>query len=76
MPTPNGALHLGHTGSQYLPLDVFRRYQEQQGNVVAYYGGFDVFDNAVSVAAHQMGRSPNEHTTIITRQITSESGAR
>ncbi|MFL9961440.1 class I tRNA ligase family protein [Paraburkholderia sediminicola] len=72
MPTPNGALHLGHVGAQYLPLDVFRRYQEQQGNRVAYYGGFDVFDNAVCVAAQRNGRTPQEHAAVVTSQITAE----
>ncbi|MFL9918509.1 KamA family radical SAM protein [Paraburkholderia fungorum] len=70
MPTPNGALHLGHVGAQYLPLDVFRRYQEQQGNRVAYYGGFDVFDNAVCIAAQRNGRTPQEHAALVTTQIT------
>jgi len=72
MPTPNGALHLGHVGAQYLPLDVFRRYQEQQGHRVAYYGGFDVFDNAVCVAAQREGRTPQAHAALITAQIAAE----
>lgn len=72
MPTPNGALHLGHVGAQYLPLDVFRRYREQQGHRVVYFGGFDVFDNAVCVAAQRNGRTPQEHAAIVTSQIESE----
>jgi methionyl-tRNA synthetase len=72
MPTPNGALHLGHVGAQYLPLDVFRRYREQQGHRVVYYGGFDVFDNAVCVAAQREGRTYEEHAELITKQISAE----
>lgn len=72
MPTPNGALHLGHVGAQYLPLDIFSRYRKLSGHSVAYYGGFDVFDNAVCVAAEALSRTPEDHSQKVTDQIRNE----
>lgn len=60
MPTPNGGLHLGHLAAQFLPQDVFKRYQQQRGHRVTFYGGFDVYDNAICVAAENHGLSPYE----------------
>ena len=72
MPTPNGGLHLGHIAAQFLPLDVFRRYQRDRGNPTAYYCGFDVFDNAVCVAARRLGMTPAAAAESFTRQIESD----
>lgn len=60
MPTPNGGLHLGHLAAQFLPEDIFKRYQQQRGHQVAFCGGFDVYDNAICVAADKYGLSPYE----------------
>jgi methionyl-tRNA synthetase len=51
MPTPNGGLHLGHLAAQFLPQDIFKRYHKPRGKIVEFYSGFDVYDNAISVAA-------------------------
>ncbi|HHH1742706.1 TPA: class I tRNA ligase family protein [Yersinia enterocolitica] len=60
MPTPNGGLHLGHLAAQFIPQDIFKRYQQRKGNIVTFFGGFDVYDNAISVAAKKNNVSTYE----------------
>ncbi|OCA54743.1 class I tRNA ligase family protein [Photorhabdus namnaonensis] len=60
MPTPNGGLHLGHLAAQFLPQDIFKRYHKRKGKIVEFYGGFDVYDNAISVAARKKNVSTYE----------------
>lgn len=60
MPTPNGGLHLGHLAAQFIPQDIFKRYHQRKGNIVAFFGGFDVYDNAISVAAQKNNVSTYE----------------
>lgn len=72
MPTPNGGLHLGHLAAQFLPLDIFARYQRRQGNRVGFYGGFDVYDNAISVIARAHGVTPHAMALRMQAQIQRE----
>lgn len=60
MPTPNGGLHLGHLAAQFLPQDIFKRYHKPRGKIVEFYSGFDVYDNAISVAAKKNNVSTYE----------------
>lgn len=53
MPTPNGPLHIGHLSAQFLPQDIFKRFKKDRGYIVEFYSGFDVFDNAISLAAQK-----------------------
>ncbi|PVZ13898.1 MULTISPECIES: class I tRNA ligase family protein [unclassified Pseudomonas] len=74
MPTPNGGLHLGHLAAQFLPLDIFARYQRRQGHRVGFYGGFDVYDNAISVIARAHGVTPQAMALRMQAQIQRELG--
>lgn len=60
MPTPNGRLHLGHIGGQFLILDILKRFYARRGDNVLYFCGLDVYDNAISVSAYQENKTEAE----------------
>ncbi|MFU2510108.1 class I tRNA ligase family protein [Pseudoalteromonas sp. ASV78] len=60
MPTPNGHIHLGHIGAQFLPMDVLKRHYHRKGLKAVTVNGFDVFDNSVLFSAQQENRDAVE----------------
>jgi methionyl-tRNA synthetase len=59
-PTPNGRLHLGHIGAQFLKLDVLRRHVRRAGHRAMYCFSLDTFDTPIYILAQQQGRTEAE----------------
>lgn len=57
MPTPNGALHLGHAAGPYLKMDILARYLRQLGHDVRLITTTDCFENHVLQSAERMNLS-------------------
>lgn len=60
MPTPNGNLHLGHIGAQFLLSDVLKRHYRRLNYKAIAVNGLDVYDNAIVFAAKQKGKTVYE----------------
>jgi methionyl-tRNA synthetase len=60
MPTPNGRLHLGHIGGEFLKLDILKRSYQRRGDKAILLCGLDVYDNAVSVTAYQENKNEKQ----------------
>jgi methionyl-tRNA synthetase len=56
-PTPNGRLHLGHIGAQFLKLDVLKRHALRMGDQAMYCFSLDTLDTPIHILAQQQGRS-------------------
>lgn len=56
-PTPNGRLHLGHIGAQFLKLDVLKRHALRVGDRAMYCFSLDTLDTPIYILAQQQGRS-------------------
>lgn len=54
-PTPNGRLHLGHVGAQFLKLDVLKRHAWRVGGRATLLFSVDAFDNPITFTAHRQG---------------------
>jgi methionyl-tRNA synthetase len=59
-PTPNGRLHLGHIGAQFLKLDVLKRHIRRAGGNAMYCFSLDTFDTPIYILARQQGRTEAE----------------
>ncbi len=56
-PTPNGRLHLGHIGAQFLNLDVLKRHARRAGDAAMHCFSLDTFDTPIYLLAKQQGRT-------------------
>jgi methionyl-tRNA synthetase len=56
-PTPNGRLHLGHIGAQFLKLDVVKRHARRDGGQAMFCFSLDTFDTPIYILAQQQGRT-------------------
>jgi methionyl-tRNA synthetase len=54
-PTPNGRLHLGHIGAQFLKLDVLKRHAWRVGDRAALCFSMDAFDPTIYILAQAEG---------------------
>ncbi len=63
LPYANGSLHFGHIVGAFLPADVYARYQRQHypDKEVLYLCGSDEYGFAITMAAEQAGKTPQEH---------------
>jgi methionyl-tRNA synthetase len=52
-PTPNGRLHLGHIGAQFLKLDVLKRHTIRAGGKATLLFSIDAFDTPIHLASIQ-----------------------
>jgi methionyl-tRNA synthetase len=59
-PTPNGRLHLGHVGAQFLKLDVLKRHARRAGGNATLLFSVDAFDNPITYTARQAGVTEEE----------------
>ncbi len=59
-PYANGAQHLGHLASTYVPADLFARYHRLRGDEVLMVSGSDMHGTPILVAAEKAGTSPAE----------------
>ena len=59
-PTPNGRLHLGHIGAQFLKLDVLKRHARRVGDQAMYCFSLDTLDTPIYILAQQQGRTEAE----------------
>ena len=57
-PYANGALHIGHLASTYLPADIFARYHRLRGNEVLMISGSDMHGTPTLIAAEKEGVAP------------------
>ncbi len=60
MPTPNGALHLGHVAGPYLKMDVLARFLKQHGHRAALITTTDCFETHVLQSAERTGMTAHE----------------
>lgn len=63
VPTPNGALHLGHVGGPYLSADICARHLRMLGHKVVIASGVDSYDSYVIEAAKREKLSNEEVNT-------------
>ncbi len=61
IPYVNGKPHIGNA-LDYLYADIWKRYQEQQGNVVRFQVGTDEHGNKIAAKAAELGLSPQAYT--------------
>jgi len=54
-PTPNGRLHLGHIGAQFLKLDVLKRHIQRMGSKATLFFSVDAFDTPIYLTARREG---------------------
>jgi methionyl-tRNA synthetase len=54
-PTPNGRLHLGHIGAQFLKLDLLKRHARREGARAGLCVSMDAFDPTIHILAQQQG---------------------
>ena len=59
-PYANSDLHLGQLAGAYIPPDILARYHRFRGNDVLMVSGSDTHGTPITVAAGQLGISPNE----------------
>ena len=59
-PYANGPLHLGHLAGNFLPADIFARYQRLRGNQVLMVSGSDSHGAPITMRADAEGVSPRE----------------
>ena len=61
IPYVNGKPHIGNA-LDYLYADIWKRYQEQQGNSVRFQVGTDEHGNKVAAKAAELGIDPQSYT--------------
>ncbi len=59
-PYVNGDLHPGHMAGNFLPADIFARWQRLLGNKVLMVSGSDCFGTPITVEADKRNLSPRE----------------
>src|SRR5712671_44120 len=59
-PTPNGRLHLGHIGAQFLKLDILKRSVLRSGGKAALLFSVDAFDTPIYIVAQRHNVSETE----------------
>jgi methionyl-tRNA synthetase len=59
-PTPNGRLHLGHIGAQFLKLDMLKRHLCRHGARATLMFSMDAFDTPVYLTARREGRTEED----------------
>ncbi len=59
-PYANGAVHIGHLASTYVPADQFARYHRLKGDDVLMVSGSDAHGTPILVTAEKQGTSPAE----------------
>lgn len=59
-PTPNGRLHLGHIGAQFLKLDVLKRHLWRNGDKASLLFSADAYDTPIHLASRRDGRPEEE----------------
>ena len=59
-PTPNGRLHVGHIGAQFLKLDVLKRHVRRAGDGATLLFSVDAFDTPIYLAARRQGVTEEE----------------
>lgn len=59
-PTPNGRLHLGHLGAQFLKLDLLKRHYLRRGDRAALCFSVDTFDLLIHIMSRDQGRTEEE----------------
>jgi methionyl-tRNA synthetase len=57
-PYANGAQHIGHLASTYVPADIFARYHRLRGDEVLMVSGSDMHGTPILVAAEKAGIAP------------------
>lgn len=60
LPYANGATHLGHLRSTYIPADVYARYNRMKGRDVLFVCATDEHGTPIAVKAEKEGKSPKE----------------
>lgn len=60
MPTPNGRLHLGHTGGPFLSVDILARHLKMSGHKAVVVSGTDSFDSYVTWQAERENLTPEQ----------------
>ena len=61
IPYVNGKPHIGNA-LDYLYADIWKRYQEQQGNTVRFQVGTDEHGNKIAAKAAELGITPQAYT--------------
>lgn len=64
LPYANGACHLGHLRSTYIPADIYARYNRMNGVDTVMVCSTDEHGTPIAVRAEQEGREPKEITDI------------
>lgn len=72
VPTPNGALHLGHVGGPYLTADICARHLRMSGHRAVIVSGVDSYDSYVIEAAKREKLSNEEVNTYYHNQIVND----
>ena len=54
-PYVNGDLHPGHIAGNFLPADIFARFQRYLGNEVLMVSGSDCYGTPITVEADKRG---------------------
>jgi len=60
LPYANGAMHLGHVRSTYIPADIYVRYLRLSGRDVVYVCGTDEHGTPIGVTAEKEGKTPQQ----------------
>jgi methionyl-tRNA synthetase len=60
LPYANGAMHLGHVRSTYIPADIYVRYLRAKGEDVKYVCGTDEHGTPIGIKAEAEGKTPKE----------------
>jgi methionyl-tRNA synthetase len=56
----NGAMHLGHVRSTYIPADIYVRFLRAKGSDVKYVCGTDEHGTPIVIKAEKEGKTPKE----------------
>jgi methionyl-tRNA synthetase len=60
LPYANGAMHLGHVRSTYIPADIYARYLRLRGDDVIFVCGTDEHGTPIGLRAEKEGISPQK----------------
>lgn len=59
-PYVNGDIHPGHIAGNFLPADIFSRFQRYIGNKVLMVSGSDCYGTPITVEADKRGKTPEQ----------------
>jgi methionyl-tRNA synthetase len=63
LPYVNGLPHLGHIAGNFLPADMYARYNRLMGNEVLWIGGTDEHGSPSEIAAAKEGMDVYDYVT-------------